>query len=173
MANRKRTSHTNGHSKNGNSHANGNGAGDLARTRRIPRVEAARPTSATKTPKGRLILIGGAEDREGEMVILQQVAARARGGRLAVVTAASSQPAQMWTMYRKIFDTLGVKDVVHVEVEDRGAAYDPAHAQLLKTAKVVFFTGGDQVRITSMLGGSPLCDAIRKGYEEGMAPARP
>jgi cyanophycinase-like exopeptidase len=36
---------------------------------------------------------------------------------------------------------------------------------LLKTSKVIFSTGGDQVRITSMLGGSPMCDEIRKAYE--------
>src|SRR4051812_16154128 len=168
---RKNHSHANGNGKNGNgtTHTNGNGSASLSiRTRRIPRIEASRAAGASKAPKGRLILIGGAEDREGEMVILQQVAARARGGRLAVITAASSEPAQMWSVYRRVFDTLGVKDVVHVEVEDRDAAYDPAHAQLLKTAKVIFFTGGDQVRITSMLGGSPLCDAIRKGYEDGV-----
>jgi cyanophycinase len=161
MAKRKHHSAPKGHGKNGNSNS------PALRTRRIPRIEAARPGSSTKAPKGRLILIGGAEDREGEMLILQQVAARARGGRLAVITAASSEPAQMWSMYRRIFDTLGAKDVVHVEVEDRDAAYDPANQQLLKTAKVIFFTGGDQVRITSMLGGSPLCDAIRKRYEDG------
>src|SRR4051794_9913614 len=156
-------------SRNGSGNGNGNGNGHpLNRTRRIPRVEAARPANASKVPKGRLILIGGAEDREGDMVILQQVAARARGGRLAVITAASTEPGAMWTMYRRVFDRLGVKDVVHVEIEDRDAAYDAANAQLLKTAKVIFFTGGDQVRITSMLGGSPLCDTIRKGYEDGV-----
>jgi cyanophycinase len=171
MANKHTHSATNGSgSSNGNGHRrNGNGAGSVGeRTRRIPRLEAARAAGGSKPPKGRLILIGGAEDREGEMVILQQVAARARGGRLAVITAASSEPEQMWTLYRRVFDTLGVKDVAHVQIEDRDAAYDPANAQLLKTAKVIFFTGGDQVRITSMLGGSPLCDTIRKGYEDGV-----
>src|SRR4051794_6696191 len=115
MGNKKNPRHATGISKNGN--GNGTVRGGVGvRTRRIPRVDAARATSATRAPKGRLILIGGAEDREGEMAILQQVAARARGGRLAVITAASSEPAQMWSLYRKVFDTLGVKDVVHVEV---------------------------------------------------------
>src|SRR3954454_25008541 len=122
-------------SRNGN--GNGNGHAPMNRTRRIPRMEAARPAHASKIPKGRLILIGGAEDREGDMIILQQVAARARGGRLAVITAASSEPGAMWTLYRRVFDRLGVKDVVHVEIEDRDAAYDAANAQLLKTAKVI------------------------------------
>src|SRR3954470_1676446 len=159
--------------KNGKRPAASNGSGAISangafRTRHISRVEASRASDSTKQPTGRLILIGGAEDRQGEMVILKQVAARARGGRLAVVTAASSEPDQMWTMYRRVFDTLGVKDVVHVEVEDRDSAYDPQNLQLIKTSKVVFFTGGDQVRITSMLGGSPMCDAIRRGYENGV-----
>jgi cyanophycinase len=157
--------------KNGKPHAgataNGTGA-PVTRTRRISRVEASRAADSAKQPRGRLILIGGAEDREDEMVILKQVAARARGGRLAVITAASSEPAQMWSLYRRVFDSLGVKDVVHVEIDDREAAYDPANVQLLKSAKVIFFTGGDQVRITSMLGGSLVCDTIRKAYEGGV-----
>src|ERR1700712_5233551 len=138
MANNKNHSHANGNGKHGRTSGNGNANGTGVRTRRIPRLEAARPASASKAPKGRLILIGGAEDRQGEMVILQQVAARARGGGLAGGTAGSSEPAQMWSLYRRVFDTLGVKDVVHIQIEDRDAAYNPANAQLLKNAKVIF-----------------------------------
>jgi cyanophycinase len=137
------------------------------RSRVIDRAAAARVSDSTKPPKGRLILIGGAEDREGEMLILRQVAARARGGRLAVITAASSEPKEMWAMYRRIFEQLGVKDVVHLEIKDRDDAYRADSVQLLKGVKVIFFTGGDQVRITSYLGGSPVCDSIRRAYEDG------
>jgi cyanophycinase len=154
-----RRKHRRRESSNGNS---------LERTRTISRVAAARTTDSPRQPQGRLILIGGAEDREGEMVILKQVAARARGGRLAVVTAASAEPREMWALYRRVFDSLGVKDVVHVEVDDRNAAYDMERVQLIRTSKVIFFTGGDQVRITSMLGGSTMCDAIRQSYEQGV-----
>src|SRR3954447_7329680 len=136
---------------NGDGASNGNGA---FRTRHISRVEASRASDSTKQPSGRLILIGGAEDREGEMVILRQVAARARGGRLAVVTAASSEPAEMWALYRRVFTQLGVEGVVHAPIDSRDDAYDPARIEQLKPAKVIFFTGGDQVRITSQLGGS-------------------
>src|SRR3954470_22513413 len=114
----------------GNGNGNGHGTG-LDRTRTISRIEAARASDSTRQPKGRLILIGGAEDRQGEMVILKQVAARARGGRLAVVTAASSEPDQMWSLYRRVFDSLGVKDVVHIQIDDRDAAYDAASLLLL------------------------------------------
>src|SRR5215203_5952277 len=89
----------------------------LHRTRTLRRVDAARAVDSNRAPKGRLILIGGAEDREGEMLILKQVAARARGGRLAVITAASSEPDQMWALYRQVFTSLGVDDVVHARVE--------------------------------------------------------
>src|SRR4051812_41452132 len=75
-------------------------------TRQISRLDASRAADSTRPPKGRLILIGGAEDRQGEMTILKQVAARARGGRLAVITTASSEPAQMFSMYRRIFEDL-------------------------------------------------------------------
>jgi cyanophycinase len=114
-----------------------------------------------------MILIGGGEDRQGDMIILREVAARARGGRLAVITAASREPEEMWALYRRVFTTLGVEDVVHIPVANREAAYEPALVTLLETAKVIFFTGGDQVRITSYLGGSTMCDTIRRAYEKG------
>jgi cyanophycinase len=57
---------------------------------------------------------------------------------------------------------------VHVPIENRDAAFDPEVVDLLKAARVIFFSGGDQVRITSRLGGSMLCDAIRKSYESGV-----
>jgi cyanophycinase-like exopeptidase len=144
-----------------------NGHVPPSHTRTISRLEAARAADSTGVPKGSLILVGGGEDREGEMHILREVAGRARGGRLAVVTAASTQPGEMWALYKRIFQQLGVKDVVHVPIENRDAAFDPGVVDLLKAARVIFFSGGDQVRITSRLGGSMLCDAIRKSYEGG------
>ena len=147
-------------------HKNGNTP--PSHTRTISRAEAARAADSTGTPKGSLILVGGGEDRQDEMHILREVAGRAKGGRLAVITAASTQPEEMWALYKKLFHQLGVKDVVHVPVADRDAAFDPAVVDTLKSAKVIFFSGGDQVRITSRLGGSTLCDAIRKFYEGGI-----
>jgi cyanophycinase len=114
------------------------------------------------------VLIGGGEDREGEMAILREVAGHARSGRMAVVTAATTQPAEMWAVYKRVFGSLGVKDVVHVSVQTRDDAYDQQKIRLLADAKVVFFTGGDQVRITSCLGGSPMCDSIRRSHEAGL-----
>jgi cyanophycinase len=137
-------------------------------TRKISRVEAARTAQSSRQPKGRLILIGGAEDRQDDMQILKEVAARASRGKLAVITAASGEPDAMWAMYQRIFHTLGVKDVVHIAIEQRDDAYRPESVQLLKDAQVVFFTGGDQVRITSHLGGSLLCDTLRQAYEDGV-----
>src|SRR5687767_11507549 len=93
-----------------------NGHVPPSHTRTISRSEAARAADSTSVPKGSLILVGGAEDREGEMRILREVAGRAKGGRLAVITAASAQPGETWAVYKGIFHQLGVKDVVHVPV---------------------------------------------------------
>src|SRR5204862_4559470 len=123
---------------------NGKRSGDdspRAFTRQISRLDASRAADSTRPPKGRLILIGGAEDRQGEMTILKQVAARARGGRLAVITAATNEPGEMWKMYQRIFQKLGVKDTVHVDIQNRKDAYAPKNVQLVAHAKVVFFTG--------------------------------
>lgn len=137
------------------------------RTRRRSRADASRTTDGSRPPRGRLILIGGAEDREDDMAILREVASRAKGGRLAVVTAASAEPDEMWKLYRRVFSQLGVKDIVHVAVDKRDDAYDEARTKLLENARVIFFTGGDQVRITAQLGGAPMCDTVRRVYERG------
>jgi len=130
-------------------------------------MAASRTSDTAAIPKGRLILIGGAEDRENEMAILKEVVSDAHSGRIAVVTAASSQPAELWSMYRRIFEKLGAREVVHVDIQQRNDAYAQKNIELLSGVKVIFFTGGDQVRITSNLGGSPMCDSIRNAYVAG------
>src|SRR4051794_34491711 len=69
-------------------------------------------------PKGRLIVIGGHEDKQGERTILKAVAHRAHGehGRLVIVTVASNQPEELGREYRAVFKDLGVGEVDVVDI---------------------------------------------------------
>jgi cyanophycinase len=117
--------------------------------------------------RGTLILIGGSEDKQGGRVILSEVARRAGDGTLVVATLASEQPAFQWERYQQVFGELGVKHVVHLGAADREQVVDPEHVRLLENASAVFFTGGDQVKIASKLGGTPLLTALRERFAAG------
>lgn len=107
---------------------------------------------------GTLVAIGGNEDEHGPCDVLGAVAAHARGGPLAVVTAASTQPERRWQSYERTFRRLGVRALRHVHVDARQGAH--AAAKLLGDATAVFITGGDQFRLVERLGGTVVHEAI-------------
>jgi cyanophycinase len=114
-----------------------------------------------------LIVVGGREDKENGCEILSTVVARARKGSIAVVTVASREPDNLWAIYSRVFRELGAADVRRVDVEERGGASGEEAIDIVRHASGVFFTGGDQVRITSHLGGTALCDEIRGVFRRG------
>jgi cyanophycinase len=120
-----------------------------------------------KGRRGSLIIIGGHEDKNGESEILRQVADRVGSGKLVVATVGSQEPEEMWKDYKKVFGELGVKRVEHLHIESRDEALDEKNAKILDGATVVFFTGGDQLRITSQLGDSLIYQKLHDMYEKG------
>jgi cyanophycinase len=120
-------------------------------------------------PKGRLIIIGGHEEKQGERTILKAVAERARGehGSLVIVTVASQMPEELGHEYRELFTDLGVKHVDVVDIRTREEATNEQNVQKIAGAKVVFFTGGDQLRITSQIGDSPVFRCMQECYHKG------
>lgn len=120
-----------------------------------------------KKGPGALIIIGGAEDKEDSRIILREIAKRTQDGVLVVMTAASAIPLELWRDYKKIFQELGVKKVVHLAISQPEEGHKTENIMMLKDASTIFFTGGDQLRITSKLGGTPLLDCIYEIYESG------
>lgn len=118
---------------------------------------------------GSLIIIGGREDKEGESVILRQVVSKAGGekARLLVLTTASQEGPDLGASYRRIFGRLGVKEVSAMDISTRDEADQAASVAYLREATGIFFTGGDQLRITSTIGGTRLDEALRRRYREG------
>jgi cyanophycinase len=121
------------------------------------------------TRKGTLIAIGGGEDRDpaGERVILREVARHVAGGKLVLATVASFQPEGYFEEYQRAFADLGVGELVELYVGDRAEACDPAKAALFDDAAGVFFSGGDQLRITSQIGDTPIEAKVREIHERG------
>jgi cyanophycinase len=134
--------------------------------------EAVRPSKNTTTERckparGTLIIIGGHEDKEGDKVILREVARRVGSGKLVVVTLASEAAEEVWKEYQRVFRGLGVHHLFQLGPIERDEVISARQAKVLEDATGLFFTGGHQLRITSRLGGSLLSEKIREIYESG------
>jgi len=119
--------------------------------------------------RGCLIIIGGGEDRDpkGERAILREVAKHVRGGKLILATVASHRPEGYFAEYEKAFADLDVGELVELYVEERSRAGDREKLSVLDDAAGIFFSGGDQLRITSQIGDTGIEAKVRALYERG------
>lgn len=116
---------------------------------------------------GTLIIIGGHEDKEGDRTILKEVARRVGKGRLVIASVASHEPKGYFENYQKAFADLGVTDTSDLYIEERSEAAQAEKLSLFEGATGVFFTGGDQLRITSQIGDTPIEQRVRDIYAAG------
>jgi cyanophycinase len=120
--------------------------------------------------KGTLIIIGGHEERskDGDRRILKEVARRAgRNQALVILTVASASHPEVGDEYVDIFSDLGVRNARVLPLRSREEASNPDVVKQLADAAVVFFTGGDQLRITSQLGDTPTYTSLHELYSHG------
>ncbi|HNR54747.1 MAG TPA: cyanophycinase [Flavobacteriales bacterium] len=136
------------------------------------------------TPKGKLIAVGGAEDKgqepEGghhtkvfdhtsfiEDGILRRVVDEAGGpsARIALITSASSIPEEVATNYTDAFGKLGVKDLDVLEIRDRKDV-KPDMIKRLAKCDAVMMSGGNQLRLTTIFGGTAFLELMKRRYME-------
>lgn len=122
---------------------------------------------ATNTKPGCLLLIGGREDREGEALLLRYLVAQLGANKLVIATLASSLAQEQWEQYHRLFNRLGLKAVEHMTIGQREALCDEHWCKVLDGAQAVLFTGGDQYRLTTRLGGSKAWERIEEIYRKG------
>jgi len=126
----------------------------------------------TRKTKGPLIIIGGREDidESGKRVILREVtrcaAARGKKG-LLIVTVATHLPDEIGADYVRAFKALGMDRVDVLDIRTRGQAFEDESLRRLDGACAVYFTGGDQLRITSQIGGTPLFERMLALHDAG------
>lgn len=116
---------------------------------------------------GPLFVIGGHEDKEGDRVILRAIADGLRGGPLVIATIASHAREGYFESYRTAFADLGVTDLVELYVKDRAEAMDGLHCKTVENVAGIFFTGGDQLRIVSQIGDTPLEAKVHDLHRRG------
>ncbi|MBB3166493.1 cyanophycinase [Rhizobium laguerreae] len=124
----------------------------------------------TKTGSGQdgtLIIIGGHEDHDGERVILKEVAKHVRDGKLVLATVASHEPEGYLEKYQRSFGDLGIPHVTELYIEERDQATSEDKLAGLRDVGAVFFSGGDQLRITSLIGDMPIYEHVHEIFANG------
>ncbi|OJA04343.1 cyanophycinase [Halomonas sp. QHL1] len=121
------------------------------------------------TVAGHLVAIGGAEDKTSELAILRRVfeLAPQDSDEVAIIATASSIPDQLLPSYEAAFTRLGASQVHALDIQDRQQASDADNVRLIQRSGVIFFTGGDQLRLTTVFGGSATLRAIRERLKAG------
>ncbi len=119
--------------------------------------------------QGTLLIIGGAEDKTGKCEILRRFAEVSGGGDaiVIIITTASLEPDQVGREYTEVFKNLGVGYIEVLNLDSRKRANHSYMTRLLEKATGIFFTGGDQLRITTTLGGTVANEGLRKAYLRG------
>lgn len=118
--------------------------------------------------KGFLLIIGGAEDKTDEKVILRQAAQMLKEAEvLTILTTATEKPEEVGQSYLEVFKRLGVKNTQILNIKTREEANSNSFSDKIKNSKSVFLTGGDQLRITSILGGTLAGAELKKLYHSG------
>ncbi|KAM3092008.1 cyanophycinase [Phormidesmis sp. 146-35] len=119
---------------------------------------------------GQLVIIGGAEDKEGDCKILREFVRRSGGlqARLVIMTVATGLPGEVGTQYTELFEGMGVASVKVLDNAKPEDASDPRALELIEQATGVFFTGGNQARITELLKDTELEALLHKRFSEGI-----
>jgi len=136
----------------------------------------------TIMPKGTLISVGGAEDKGTdlelgiiarnnlnffEIGILKNIVKEINNNeaRIEIITTASQIPDEVGENYLDAFGKLGCKNVGHMKIRNREDAMQPDYLERLKVCDAIMFSGGNQLRLTSIFGGTDFLDLLHYRYE--------
>lgn len=129
-----------------------------------PRAPAAAPAAT----RGYLIPIGGAVRKRRQPVILQRfVELCGDDARIAVIPTASRDP-RSGERYARAFENLGATDARSLDFKQRADCERRDWMDFLAAADGVFFTGGKQLRLSRLLGGTPVSEMIRERFQSGL-----
>jgi cyanophycinase len=152
----------------------------LTRKKTAPAAKSASPTECPP-PRGLLVVVGGHENK-GEVPekgsnqdknqnftttgILQRFVNELSGANplIVVIPTASQEPDEAARDYHEVFGSLGVSRVETLDIRERADANSERALQLLEDAAGFWFTGGDQLRLTSLLGGTALLQRLKERY---------
>lgn len=117
------------------------------------------------------MIIGGAEDKLRDRVILSRFVNLAGGqqARIVVISTASSLGDEATQLYRELFTHIGAGSVEGLRPVTREEANAPAASAAVDAATGIFLTGGNQLRLASVVGGTALGAALIRAHDRGVA----
>jgi cyanophycinase len=119
--------------------------------------------------RGWIIPIGGAEEKDNSPAILKRFVELAGGSDAdIVVIPTASQMRDTGPRYERLFGDLGAERVASIDFDTRRDAEEPSRLARLEQASGVFFTGGNQLRLSTLIGGTPIAQTIRKLNARGV-----
>ncbi len=135
-------------------------------------------------PLGHLVAVGGAEDKgtdleKGilqrnrlnffELGILKNIVSLigAAGPCVEVITTASSIPDEVAQNYIEAFEKLGCMNVGHMRIRNREDVAQPDYMKRLLACNCIMFSGGNQLRLSSIFGGTDFLDVLKQRYQQG------
>jgi len=130
--------------------------------------------SPSRVPEGEkrgwIVPIGGAENKENDQRILARFVA-VSGGKDAdiVVIPTASRLHETGPRYENLFRELGAARVTVMDFDTRRDCQEANRLQRLEAASGIFFTGGNQLRLSTLLGGTPVATLIRRRNASGVA----
>lgn len=125
---------------------------------------------AEGSTRGWIVPIGGAENKGESPRILRRFV-QVAGGDAAeiVVIPTASQLRETGPRYERLFDELGARRVEVLDFDTRRDGQDPQRLERIERASAIFFTGGNQLRLSTLLGGTPAAQLIRARNAAGIA----
>ncbi len=118
---------------------------------------------------GHVIPVGGAEEKVGDTLILRRFVTLCGGeaARIAIIPTASELD-DTGAKYAALFKSLGAAGTVVLPITSREHAEDPSHVRPLDDVTGIFLTGGNQLRLSTLIGGTDVARAIRRRNAAGV-----
>lgn len=116
-----------------------------------------------------LIAIGGGEFAEASLVLEKflDLLKKKSESQITVMTVATAEPTSAAEKYHSLFRKNGIKKINSIDISQREDSFAEDSLKKIREADALFFTGGDQLNVTSLLGGSALHNLIHERVEEG------
>jgi cyanophycinase len=128
-------------------------------------------------PKGRLVIIGGSEEKEGhtppiasqnskhkKFEILKDLLQDGSNGHIEIITTASEVPGEIRKEYLKTFKKIGYSHIGFLNIKEKHEANAKKYLDRIKASDAVLFSGGDQFRISTILGGTSAHELLKEKY---------
>jgi cyanophycinase len=119
--------------------------------------------------RGWIVPIGGAENKENDRRILERFV-RVSGGKDAdiIVIPTASRVHETGPRYEQLFTEIGANRVTVMDFDTRRDCQERGRLERIGEASGIFFTGGNQLRLTTLLGGTPVAKLIRQRNAHGV-----